>query len=116
MRPVSAERFKAEEALGYDSVAETFDRLSERFSGALAERMLALAELRPGTRVLDVGTGTGLVALRAARDVGGAGRVVGVDLSPGMLGRARAKAREAGLEDRVSFEEMDAEATSGGKS
>ena len=109
MSPASVSDFKAVEASGYDALADVFDRLSERFSGVLAERLLSLAQPKPGERVLDVGTGAGLVALRAAPSVAPGGRVVGVDIAQGMLARAREKAREARLE-HVRFEPMDAEA------
>jgi SAM-dependent methyltransferase len=102
--------FKAQEASGYDAVAESFDRLTERFSGALAERLLSLADPKAGDRVLDIGTGTGLVALRAARRVSPRGAVLGIDISRGMLERARQKAVEQGVAESVRFEEMDAEA------
>jgi ubiquinone/menaquinone biosynthesis C-methylase UbiE len=47
--------------------------------------------------VLDVATGTGLVALAAARVVGPGGRVTGIDLSSAMLARAAEKAGELGF-------------------
>jgi ubiquinone/menaquinone biosynthesis C-methylase UbiE len=55
-----------------------------------AEEFVALAELRAGVRVLDVACGTGAVTRIVAERVGGPGRVVGLDLSPGMLAVARA--------------------------
>lgn len=48
------------------------------------------AYLAPGERVLDVACGTGVVARVAAKHVGPTGRVVGVDLNPGMIAVARA--------------------------
>ncbi|MCT9931504.1 methyltransferase domain-containing protein [Planotetraspora sp. A-T 1434] len=53
-----------------------------------AERLVALAGLASGMRVLDAATGTGLAALAAARVVGPPGEVVGVDISAGMLQEA----------------------------
>jgi ubiquinone/menaquinone biosynthesis C-methylase UbiE len=52
--------------------------------------LLRPAALRPGERVLDVACGTGVVARLAARRVGPAGTVVGLDVNPGMLAVARA--------------------------
>jgi SAM-dependent methyltransferase len=52
--------------------------------------------LRPGETVLDLGSGPGLDALLAARQVGPKGRVIGVDMTPEMLARARATAARAG--------------------
>lgn len=56
---------------------------------AHAARVVELAALQPGERVLDVGCGTGLVTLPAARAVGPSGKVTGVDLSDGMIHQAR---------------------------
>jgi ubiquinone/menaquinone biosynthesis C-methylase UbiE len=63
---------------------------------ALRERMVGLAELRPGESVLDMGCGTGSVAIAAARRVGEHGTVVGIDASLQMLARAERKAAKAG--------------------
>ncbi len=51
----------------------------------------------PGETVLDLGSGGGLDALLAARAVGPEGRVIGVDMTPEMLARARANAERAGV-------------------
>lgn len=53
-------------------------------------------ELSPGETVLDLGSGPGLDALLAARAVGDSGHVIGVDMTPAMIERARATARKAG--------------------
>jgi arsenite methyltransferase len=57
---------------------------------------VALASLRPGEDVLDLGSGPGFDCLLASRAVGTAGSVVGVDMTPAMLDRARETARSAG--------------------
>ncbi|HEX7090962.1 MAG TPA: arsenite methyltransferase [Longimicrobiales bacterium] len=57
---------------------------------------VALAELRPGERVLDLGSGAGMDAFLAALAVGPSGRVIGVDMTPEMIERAWANAREGG--------------------
>lgn len=62
------------------------------------DKFLELADLKPGETVLDVGCGTGSLALVAKRAVGPEGAVFGVDASPAMLARATKKARRAGLE------------------
>jgi ubiquinone/menaquinone biosynthesis C-methylase UbiE len=58
----------------------------------LRRRAATLARLLPSEQVLDVGCGTGTLALEVARRVGGAGRVAGIDPSPEQIARARAKA------------------------
>ncbi|WP_299675292.1 class I SAM-dependent methyltransferase [uncultured Roseobacter sp.] len=67
--------------------------------------VLARAQLRPGDSVLDIGCGTGASTLHAADQVGEAGQVLGVDISPTML--RLAKSRMAGR-DHVAFAEADA--------
>ena len=68
----------------------------------------ALAGLQPGEVVLDIGSGAGMDALLAARRVGPQGRVIGVDMTPAMLERARQSARKAGL-GQVEFRQGQAE-------
>src|SRR5215471_21488956 len=103
-----ASDYKQLDATSYNDAAAEFDRLTERFNGPLAIRILDLAGLRPSDHVLDVGTGTGLVALRAATLARG-GRVIGIDHSTGMLAEASGKARRSGLSNVVMFQRMDAE-------
>jgi arsenite methyltransferase len=62
-----------------------------------------------GARVVDVGSGAGIDSLIAARMVGPEGAVIGVDMTPAMLERARGSARAAGLAN-VEFREGYAEA------
>jgi arsenite methyltransferase len=58
---------------------------------------VALASLREGETVLDLGSGAGFDCFLAARAVGPAGRVIGVDMTPEMLGKARENARKGGF-------------------
>lgn len=62
----------------------------------LGRRAMDEAQIARGERVLDVGCGCGDTTLELARRVGADGRVTGLDLSRRMLGRARARAEEAG--------------------
>ncbi|MDQ3606275.1 MAG: methyltransferase domain-containing protein, partial [Gemmatimonadota bacterium] len=105
----ASEAFKAKDAASYDAVTEEFDHFVDRISPPLAERVVALGRLTGGERVLDVGTGTGIVARQAALALGAAGRVVGIDLSEGMLAVARTRAEEAGVAASIDFRRMDAE-------
>ncbi len=75
----------------YDSVADAYTRVQQPRMALPAADLVGLANLAPGARVLDVGTGTGAVARAASQVVGDAGLVVGVDASVPMLARARAQ-------------------------
>jgi ubiquinone/menaquinone biosynthesis C-methylase UbiE len=66
--------------------------------GAFREKVLGLAHLTPGESVLDVGCGTGTLAIAAKRHVGPTGTVHGIDASPEMIARANKKASKAGVE------------------
>ena len=71
-------------------------------------KALDLAELQPGQSVLDIGCGTGTLAIVAKGRVGPGGTVCGIDASPEMIARAEKKARKAGVE--VGFKSTLAEA------
>jgi ubiquinone/menaquinone biosynthesis C-methylase UbiE len=55
-----------------------------------SRRLVDVAAIKPGARVLDVACGTGVVTRLVAKEIGSAGQVVGFDLNAGMLARARA--------------------------
>lgn len=65
---------------------------------AFREKLLRLAQLDAGESVLDVGCGTGSLAIAAKRQVGPTGTVCGIDASPEMLARAKRKARKVGAD------------------
>jgi SAM-dependent methyltransferase len=73
--------------LSYDAVAETYQRVAVPRFAAMARDLVEAVGLRAGEDVLDVGTGTGLVASVAAAAVRPAGRIVGVDPARSMLAR-----------------------------
>ena len=62
------------------------------------EKVIGLARLKPGESVLDVGCGTGTLAIAAKRRVGPTGMVNGIDASPEMIARADRKAKKARVE------------------
>jgi SAM-dependent methyltransferase len=78
------------------------ERAIESFAGTGSP--FSLGELAEGETVVDIGSGGGIDSLIAARMVGPTGSVIGVDMTPAMLDRARAAAAESGL-DNVEFRE-----------
>jgi len=81
-------------------LAESFDRrvnYDDEYTVSRAAQLVELAQLESGQSVLDLATGTGIVAILAAQAVGPNGNVIGVDISPGMLDQARRKTRAARL-------------------
>jgi len=70
---------------------------------------VALAELRAGETVLDLGSGAGFDCFLAAQRVGPTGKVIGVDMTPEMIAKARANAEKGGYTN-VEFREGDIEA------
>src|SRR5215212_8364213 len=75
---------------------------------ALRERLVDLAGIAPGDTVLDVGCGTGTLAIAAKRRVGTTGTVRGIDASPEMIELARRKAAKAGAD--ITFQAAVVEA------
>jgi len=61
----------------------------------------SLGEIKPGYNVVDIGSGAGLDSLIAARMAGYDGKVIGVDMTPAMLEKARRNAEKAGLDNVV---------------
>jgi arsenite methyltransferase len=96
------------EDLGYpaDLLARVPEAAVESFAGVA--NPFSLGALRPGENVLDIGSGAGTDSLVAAQMVGPEGRVVGIDMTPEMLAKARAGAAEMGLSN-VHFVEGEAE-------
>ena len=71
-------------------------------------RVAELARLEAGQSVLDVGCGTGALAIAAKAFVGAGGQVAGVDPSPEMVARARRKAAKAGVDVRFDVGTIEA--------
>jgi len=97
----------------FDRIAGVYDLLNGVMTAGLHHRWRAraadLAEIGPGSRVLDVATGTGDLALELAGRVGETGEVIGSDFCEAMLQRARSKASRAGAAS-LCFEWADATA------
>lgn len=109
--PIDPNQFKATQREVWSAVAGGWKKWWLQFeAGAqpVNERLVALARVKPGMRVLDVATGIGEPALTAARAVGPKGSVLGTDLAPPMIALAGERAREAKV-THIEFREMDAE-------
>jgi ubiquinone/menaquinone biosynthesis C-methylase UbiE len=89
------EEFKLKDASSYNAVADSFDRFTRIVTTPLAETMVRLAGLRHRNRVLDVGTGSGIVAHAATAAIPGLS-VTGIDLSDGLLSLAQSAVRSSG--------------------
>lgn len=105
-------RVDLEEAAGilvaeFSRMAPVYDVSVAGYHAPFVQRVLQCADLQPGERVLDLGCGTGNLALGAARLVGARGHVEGVDVAKGMVAVARSRAAAAGL-SQVEFRVMDA--------
>jgi len=91
----------------WDQMADVYQREIDRRFAGVTDQLLSRANLRPGETVLDLGTGTGSVAIAASPLIGPTGRIIGVDISPEMLDKARARTATLSL---VNVEFMDGRA------
>jgi len=85
----SAQDRKARLAEHFNAVSSTYDGL--KFLSVTARRFTDLANLSAGMRVLDVATGTGVIPLLAANQIGASGKIIGMDISEEMIAVARRK-------------------------
>jgi ubiquinone/menaquinone biosynthesis C-methylase UbiE len=88
-------------------VAAGYDDAALRFSPFCADRLIARLNPAPGTKLLDIATGTGVVALAAAQAVGAQGRVMAIDLAEVMLDRFQEKIVKFGIRN-IDLYVMDA--------
>jgi len=105
------QQYKSDQKSGWTAVGEGWRKwmdLTAPWYEPLIKRLMALADIKPGHKVLDVATGVGEPALTIATFVGPTGNVCGIDQAPGMLENARIRAYDRGLTN-VIFKEMDAE-------
>jgi len=103
----------ARDAMGWQrgvwrSMVAVYESEIDRRFAPVVEAVIRRADPRPGERVVDVGTGTGSAAIRAATLVAPDGFVVGVDVSTEMLAVGKRRSNELGLEN-VEFREGSAE-------
>jgi ubiquinone/menaquinone biosynthesis C-methylase UbiE len=94
---------------GWDKAAGSYERFWQAQLAPAQDRLIAMAALQPGERVLDVACGTGLVTFRAAALVGPSGAVMATDISEAMVAAIREEAARRQL-SHVTAGRMDAEA------
>jgi len=92
-------------AEGWQKWWKTFEQDAQKVN----ERLVELAEIKQGDKVLDIATGIGEPAITAARKVGIKGHVLAIDISPQMLNIAKRRAISFRLQDIIEFKEIDAE-------
>ena len=92
----------------FDLVATKYDNPSLRFFPLCADKLVDHAKIKPGQKVLDIATGTGVVAMAVAQCLDNDGHVQAIDLSENMLQQAKKKIEHANL-NNVDFHVMDAE-------
>ncbi|MCI0438733.1 MAG: methyltransferase domain-containing protein [Chloroflexi bacterium] len=90
----------------FDQAAENYFSPALSFFEILGERLIDSLGVSEGERLLDLGCGIGALTMPAASRVGTTGRVIGVDISTGMLRVARRRSREAG-HNWTSYHEGD---------
>ena len=106
MSKIKLDEYKQEIAKFYDRRSENYDESD--WHRQICDRLLKLAQVSNGQKVLDVGTGTGHLAFAAAKSVGDCGQVLGIDISPQMLKQAKNKAKASNI-NNVEFKFADAE-------
>jgi O-methyltransferase / aklanonic acid methyltransferase len=92
----------------FGRAATTYDQVGPRFFSHFGRRLVTLAQIPSGAKVLDVATGRGAVLFSAAEVVGPQGHVTGIDLSEMMIQENREAIKRLGLQN-VEAREMDAE-------
>ena len=106
-QPDAAEIKSRIEAI-FNTVSDAYDSPEMRYFPFSADFMIDLAKPKPGARVLDIATGTGMVAISAAQAIRPDGRVQAIDISGGMLTKAQKNISKHALTN-IDMYQMDAE-------
>jgi ubiquinone/menaquinone biosynthesis C-methylase UbiE len=105
IRPVNRSRSEARQA--YDRLSRFYDMLSGSSEAPLKRMGLAMLQVGPGETVLEVGCGTGQSLVEIANLVGTPGTTQGLDLSEGMLVKAKDKLEKSGNAQKVLLVQGD---------
>lgn len=94
-------------------IANLYTRRSDKYDNShwhwkIANRLVEYGQVNAGQQILDIATGTGHCAIAAAKLVGSSGKVIGIDIAPGMITQAQKKANILGL-NNLEFLLADAE-------
>jgi ubiquinone/menaquinone biosynthesis C-methylase UbiE len=100
---------RAQVAAAFNRVAAGYDNPASRFFPFCADRLIVRLNPARGAKILDVATGTGVVAMAAMQAVGHEGRVMAIDLAEGMLDRLQTKIDKFGIPN-IDLHVMDAAA------
>jgi ubiquinone/menaquinone biosynthesis C-methylase UbiE len=106
------DQFKIGQREAWDNVAEGWKQwweILEKGAQRLSNRLIELAKIKSGQRVLDIATGIGEPAVSAAKFVGTSGYVLATDISSQMLDIAKQRAASLGLQEMIGFKVSDAE-------
>ncbi len=106
------EEFKMSQRQSWDSVAggwQKWWKTIENGAQKVSDKLVELAEIREGQRILDIASGIGEPAITAGKIVGQKGHVTATDLSSEMLAIGEERARSLGLQDIMEFVQSDAE-------
>jgi enediyne biosynthesis protein CalE5 len=109
---LDSKKYKEAERQSWDSVANNWQKWWKTIEiGAerVSRRLIELAEIKPGSRVLDIATGIGEPAITAAIQIGNNGHVLATDISAQMLSVAKQRAISLGLQNVIDFKDGDAE-------
>lgn len=107
MKQLDLNDYKQEVADFYDRRSQTYDDNESLIQ--ICHRLLEYAQVEVGQTILDIGTGTGHLAIALAQIIGDKGRVIGIDISPKMLEQARIKVDELRFKN-IELQLADAEA------
>jgi SAM-dependent methyltransferase len=102
------ETTKGQNAAAWSRASATYSNVGPRFFQHFGSRLIALAPIEPGDKVLDVACGRGALLFPAAEKVGPHGEPIGVDYSEGMVEQTNADIQACGIENALALH-MDAE-------
>jgi ubiquinone/menaquinone biosynthesis C-methylase UbiE len=103
---------RSQQRQSWDNVARGWQKWWKSFekdAQKVNERLVELAEIKQGDRIIDIATGIGEPAITAAKKVGVEGYVLATDISPQMLAIAKERTVSLGLQNIIEFKEVDAE-------